>query len=100
LPFVVRLDQDAGSEAEQAVGVGEDADDVGAALELLVEPLDRFGRPDLRQWAWGKSANAVSSSRASRSIVATPGFRCEGGCVVLELRADAVGVVWANTVRM
>ena len=27
--------------------VGEDTDDVGAALDLFVEPLERVGRPDL-----------------------------------------------------
>jgi len=42
LPLVVTLDQDAGREAHQRVGVGEDPDDVGAALDLTVEPLDRY----------------------------------------------------------
>jgi hypothetical protein len=36
----VGLDQDSAGQAEQGVGVGEDADDVGAAFDLLVQPLD------------------------------------------------------------
>ena len=39
LPFVVGFDEDCAGEAEQSVGVGEDGDDVGAAVDLLVEPL-------------------------------------------------------------
>jgi hypothetical protein len=39
LPFVVRLDQDRAGEAKQGGGVGKYADDVGAALDLLVQPL-------------------------------------------------------------
>src|SRR3712207_9438309 len=35
------------SEAQQGRGVGKDADDVGAPLDLLVQPLQRIGRPDL-----------------------------------------------------
>jgi hypothetical protein len=40
LPLVVGFDQDAGRQPEQRGGVGEDPDDVGAALDLPVEPLD------------------------------------------------------------
>src|SRR5688572_5746967 len=46
LPFVVRLDQDRTGQAQQCLGVGEDAQDIGAALDLLVQPLQRIGRPD------------------------------------------------------
>ena len=35
-PFVVGLDQDGAGEPEQGFGVGEDADDVGAAFEALM----------------------------------------------------------------
>jgi hypothetical protein len=42
LPFVVGFDQDRAGEAEQGVGVGEDADDIGAALDLLVQPFQRY----------------------------------------------------------
>jgi hypothetical protein len=36
----VLLDQDCSREAQQGFGVGEHADDVGAALDLLVQALD------------------------------------------------------------
>ena len=41
-PFVVLFGQHGADEADQRVAVGEDADDVGAAADLLVEPLDRY----------------------------------------------------------
>jgi hypothetical protein len=47
LPFVVGLGQDGTSEPEQGFRVGEHAHHVGAALDLLVQPLQRVGRPDL-----------------------------------------------------
>jgi hypothetical protein len=47
LPFVVGLDQDRTGQSEQGGGVREDADDVGAALHFLVEPLEGVRRPDL-----------------------------------------------------
>jgi len=43
----VGLDQDAAGQAEQCGRVGEDADDVGAAFDLLVHPLERVVGPDL-----------------------------------------------------
>jgi hypothetical protein len=43
----VRLDQHGAGQAEQGLGVGKDADDIGAALDLLVQPLQRVGRSDL-----------------------------------------------------
>ena len=72
-PAIRRGSRSAGRlEAEQRGGVGEDRDDVGDAFELLVDPLDR-GLVDHRffQCADGKSANAVRSSAASRSIAST-----------------------------
>ncbi len=41
------LDQDRSCEAQQRLGVGEHADDVGAALDLLVDPFEGVGGPDL-----------------------------------------------------
>ena len=38
-PFVVLFGQHGADEADQRGAVGEDADDVGAAADLLVEPL-------------------------------------------------------------
>ncbi len=43
LPLVVLLHQHSPDEADDAVFVREDSDDVGAALDLLVEPLERIG---------------------------------------------------------
>ena len=54
LPFVVGLDQDRAGQAEQGGGVGEDADDVGAAFDFLVEPLDYpalVGRSSMSAWS-------------------------------------------------
>src|SRR3712207_8200428 len=44
---IVGLDQHRAGQPEQGGGVGKDADDVGAALDLLVQPFQRIGRPDL-----------------------------------------------------
>ena len=41
LPVVVVLEQHGANELGDAVLVGEDADDVGTPLDLLVEPLER-----------------------------------------------------------
>jgi hypothetical protein len=49
-PFVVDLDQDGAGEAEQGFGVGEDTDDVGAAFDLLVDPLDPYLEPASSLW--------------------------------------------------
>ena len=44
------LDQDGAGEAEQGFGVGEDTDDVGAAFDLLVDPLDPYLEPASSLW--------------------------------------------------
>jgi hypothetical protein len=46
-PFVVLLEQDRPDQPDDGVLVGEDADDIGAALDLAVEALDRIGRVQL-----------------------------------------------------
>lgn len=46
-PFVVLLGEDGSDESDDVVPVGEDADDVGAAPDLWVEPLVGVVRPDL-----------------------------------------------------
>ena len=46
-PFVVLFEQEGADEADDGVLVGEDADDVGAPLDLAVEALDRVGRVQL-----------------------------------------------------
>ena len=48
LPFVVDVGQDRADEADDGGLVREDADDAGSAFDLLVDPLQGVGRPDLR----------------------------------------------------
>ena len=43
LPFVVGLEQHCTDQADDRALVGEDADDIGAALDLLVEAFNRVG---------------------------------------------------------
>jgi ribonuclease BN (tRNA processing enzyme) len=47
LPLVMGLDQHRTSQPKQGLRVGEDPDHMRAPLDLLVEPLQRVGRPDL-----------------------------------------------------
>ena len=44
-PFVVLLGEDGADEPDQGVAVGEDADDVGAAADLPVEPFVGYLEP-------------------------------------------------------
>lgn len=53
---------------EQRGPVGKDADDIGAARDLSVEPFQVTGRPDSAPVRLGKSAKTVICSVASRSI--------------------------------
>ena len=53
-PFVVLFDHDAGGEPDQRAIVGEDADDVGAAADLAVDPFERVGRAQLRPVVGGE----------------------------------------------
>jgi hypothetical protein len=46
-PFVVLLKQDRADQTDDGVLVGEDADDIGAPLDLAVKALDRIGRVQL-----------------------------------------------------
>ena len=43
LPLVVLLHEDGADEADDGVLVGEDPDDIGSTLDLLVEALQRVG---------------------------------------------------------
>ena len=47
-PLVVLLEEDGADEAGDGGLVGEDADDLGAALDLAVEPFERVGGVKLR----------------------------------------------------
>ena len=54
-PLVVLLEQDGADEAGDGCLVGEDADDVRAALDLLVEAFQGVGRVDLGAVILGKA---------------------------------------------
>ena len=47
-PFVVLLEKDGADQTGDGFLVGQDADDVGATLDLAVEPFQRVGAVDLR----------------------------------------------------
>src|SRR5918994_7456920 len=75
-PFVVLLGEDRADEADQGVAVGEDADDVGAAADLPVEPLVGIVGPDLppdrlREGGEGEDVRAsrVEVGRDGRKLV-------------------------------
>jgi hypothetical protein len=46
-PFVVLFEQQRADQVRNGIFVGEDADDVGAPLDLAVEALDRIGAVQL-----------------------------------------------------
>lgn len=54
LPLVVGFDDHCGREPKERSRVGEDLDDIGAALDLLVESFDRVVRPDLLPMGFGE----------------------------------------------
>ncbi len=55
LPLVVGLEQHRPGQAGDGRLVGEDADHVGAALDLAVEALQRVGGPDLAPVGLGEA---------------------------------------------
>jgi hypothetical protein len=81
LPFLVGLFEHGADGAFHGGLVGEDLDDVDAALDLAVETLDGVGVPPacggvdqiLAQCGFGNRANAVRSSSASSSMRAISG---------------------------
>src|SRR5947199_3110089 len=64
LPFVVLLEQHRADQPDDRGLVGEDADDVGAAFDFLVEPFERVGAVQFTAVRLGKvvSRNATSVS--------------------------------------
>lgn len=75
-PFVVGLEDDGGDEPGDGGVVGEDPDDVGAALDLAVDALERVGRPDLAPVGLREpGVKARRSSVASLSMAAMSGKR-------------------------
>ena len=55
LPFIVLLEQYRANQPNDGGLIGEDADDVGAPLDLLIEPLERVGAVNLLRCCSGKS---------------------------------------------
>ena len=113
--------EDGADEAEDGGVVGEDADDVGAALDLFVDPLERVRRPDLapvgvgeggegaagrlrRRGAWrrrrGTGGRACRRSRASCSATAA----ASGWAKIVRIAAATISAeplgTWARTLRM
>ena len=66
LPFVVSFHEDGSGQAEKGIGVRNDPDDVGAPLDLLVQPLQRIGEPGPLPAPERESMKAGRSSAASR----------------------------------
>ena len=89
LPLVVGLDHDSGDDAQDALVVGENPDDVGAPFDLSVDPLQGIRRQIFFQWATGKWVKARRSSLVSTSMAATPGH-----CAV---SMPAISVSWERT---
>jgi hypothetical protein len=82
-PFVVLFDHDTGGELDQGAVVGKDPDDVGAAADLAVEPLERVGRAELavvvgREGVEGEPSAAARAACPSASPNKWTVRRCQG----------------------
>ena len=71
-------------ESDDGLGVGEDADDVGAPLDLAVEAFDRIVRPDLGP-VHGRERGV--GEQVVRHVRETA---CDLGCERFELADDVV----------
>jgi hypothetical protein len=81
LPFVILFEQDRTDQALDTGLIGEDADDVGTTLDLLVQTLQRVGRMQLRP---------MRTREAHEGKDIGFGFVHEGG-ELGETRAELVG---------
>ena len=85
-------------EPKQRGRVGEHPDDVGAPLDLLVEPLSGLVDQTFFQCGGRKSVNASSSSFASRSMVSTAGnWRPSIAVMTSSWPRTCSASGWANT---
>jgi hypothetical protein len=75
-PFVVLFEQDGTDETPDGGFVGEDADDLGAPLDLAVQPFDRIGGVQLGPMRGWKLMNAGTSGSAS--FISLASFGIEG----------------------
>jgi hypothetical protein len=74
-PLVVLLGEQRADQADDRGPVGEDADDVGAAADLAVQPLERVVRPQLPPVLLRCAVKARISGPASSSSAAASGKR-------------------------
>ena len=72
-PLIVLFEQDGADQTDDGVLVGEDADDVGASLDLAVEPLDRVDRVQLGRCSSGRSCRRARPPRPSSMMAASFG---------------------------
>ena len=72
-PFVVLFGKDGANEADQRVAAGEDADHVGAAADLPVQPLLRVVAPDLPPEFFREAGERQDVGRAASRCAATLG---------------------------
>ena len=74
--------QDGADEADQRVAVGEDADDVGAPADLLVEPLLGVVGPDLAPDLFGERGERQQVGRAASRWSATLGSLSDSASMI------------------
>jgi hypothetical protein len=96
----VLLGEQGADQADDRGAVGEDADDVGAAADLLVQPLERVVRPELAPVLLRKLVNARISGPASSSSAAASGKRPSSWATILACcsRTDSASG-WAKIER-
>jgi hypothetical protein len=73
-PLVVLFEEDGTDEANDGLVVGEDADDLGAALDLTVDALDRAPTTSVRR--------LISPLTRSIGLVECNFGRCAGGKLI------------------
>ena len=77
-PFIVLFQEDSPDEADDGLVVGEDADDRGAPLDLVVQALDRVGRVQLGPVRYGRPERVANppfhDGDARSNPAATPGI--------------------------
>jgi hypothetical protein len=72
-PFIILFEQERADEPRDGLLVREDADDIGAPLDLAVETLDRIDGVDFRTGSFGKLMKASTSALAASMSAASLG---------------------------
>ena len=100
-PLVVLLEQDGADQADDGGLVGEDADDVGAPLDLADRPLQRVGGVQLGAVLAGKLMSARTSVSASSISAASLGtFGRSWSATRRHCCLAAAASSWAKAVAM